>query len=266
MIDSIPIISILSIFVEAGNPARAKKQEENVVTIAEPGVAADAATLSRSRRRPARPAVLHGYFRSSAAWRVRIALNLKGLQVTHVAHHLRRGEQRAPDYLALNPQGLVPALALDDGTVLTQSLAIIEWLDETFPKPPLLPADALRPRAGARRRAGVRRRHPSFAEPEGAGATARRRLDRRRGARPGRQMPTTRDCRPPKPSSRSRPVRSASAPRRASPTSASCRSSPARGASAWTSSAFPRLLAAEAARFALPAFADAAPGRQADAE
>ena len=87
---------------------------------------------------------LHGYFRSAASWRVRIALNLKGLAVTHAFHHLRRGEQRAPAYLALNPQGLVPALELDDGTVLTQSLAIIEWLDETYPAPALLPDDPLR--------------------------------------------------------------------------------------------------------------------------
>src|SRR5215510_11202056 len=84
---------------------------------------------------------LHGYFRSSASWRVRIALNLKGVAASHVSHHLRKGEQRAPEYLALNPQGLVPILELDDGTVLTQSLAIIEWLDETHPTPPLLPAD-----------------------------------------------------------------------------------------------------------------------------
>lgn len=86
---------------------------------------------------------LHGYFRSSAAWRVRIALNLKGLSVAHVSHHLRHGGQHAPGYLALNPQGLVPALELDDGSVLTQSLAIIEWLDETHPQPPLLPATPL---------------------------------------------------------------------------------------------------------------------------
>jgi len=86
---------------------------------------------------------LHGYFRSAAAWRVRIALNLKGVAVEHVAHHLRRGEQRAPGYLALNPQGFVPTLELDDGTVLTQSIAIIEWLDEMHPEPPLLPEDAL---------------------------------------------------------------------------------------------------------------------------
>jgi len=87
---------------------------------------------------------LHGYFRSSASYRVRIALNLKGLSVEHLPHHLRKGEQCAPAYLALNPQGLVPTLQDDAGTILTQSLAIIEWLDETHPKPPLLPMDALR--------------------------------------------------------------------------------------------------------------------------
>ena len=86
---------------------------------------------------------LYDYFRSSAAYRVRIAQNLKGVvpdERTFV--HLRMGSQRAQDYLALNPQGLVPALALDDGTVLTQSLAIVEYLEETHPQPPLLPADA----------------------------------------------------------------------------------------------------------------------------
>lgn len=86
---------------------------------------------------------LHGYFRSSAAWRVRIALNLKGIAVTHVPHHLRHREQLAPDYLCFNPQGLVPALETDDGAVLTQSLAICEWLEETHPVPSLLPGDAL---------------------------------------------------------------------------------------------------------------------------
>jgi maleylpyruvate isomerase len=87
---------------------------------------------------------LHGYFRSSAAYRVRIALNLKGLQPAHLPHHLRKGEQCAPAYLAINPQGLVPTLEDDAGTVLTQSLAIIEWLDEVHPNPPLLPEDPLR--------------------------------------------------------------------------------------------------------------------------
>ena len=87
---------------------------------------------------------LHGYFRSAAAYRVRIALNLKGMQPEHLAHHLRKGEQCAPAYLAINPQGLVPALENDAGAILTQSLAIVEWLDETYPEPPLLPKDPLR--------------------------------------------------------------------------------------------------------------------------
>ncbi|MBR1213607.1 maleylacetoacetate isomerase [Bradyrhizobium sp. JYMT SZCCT0180] len=86
---------------------------------------------------------LHGYFRSAAAYRVRIALNLKGLRPEHLPHHLRKGEQCAPAYLAINPQGLVPALEDDAGAILTQSLAIIEWLDETYPEPALLPGDAL---------------------------------------------------------------------------------------------------------------------------
>ena len=86
--------------------------------------------------------VLHGYYRSSAAFRVRIALALKGLAADQVFHHLRRGEQRLPDYLALNPQGMVPALEAD-GALLTQSLAIIEYLDETAVGPALLPADPL---------------------------------------------------------------------------------------------------------------------------
>jgi maleylpyruvate isomerase len=87
---------------------------------------------------------LHGYFRSSASYRVRIALNLKGLSADHLPHHLRKGEQRDPAYLTINPQGLVPTLQDDRGVILTQSLAIIEWLDETHPEPPLLPADPLR--------------------------------------------------------------------------------------------------------------------------
>ncbi|RJF86356.1 maleylacetoacetate isomerase [Oleomonas cavernae] len=86
---------------------------------------------------------LHGYFRSAASYRVRIALNLKGVEAAQAFHHLRRGEQRDPAYLALNPQGLVPALEMDDGSVLTQSLAIVEWLDEVFPEPPLLPGEPL---------------------------------------------------------------------------------------------------------------------------
>jgi maleylpyruvate isomerase len=90
------------------------------------------------------PMKLHGYFRSSASYRVRIALNLKGLRAEHLSHHLRKGEQRAPAFLAINPQGLVPALESDAGDILIQSLAIIEWLDETHPAPPLLPKDPMR--------------------------------------------------------------------------------------------------------------------------
>jgi len=83
---------------------------------------------------------LFGYFRSSAAFRVRIALNLKGLTHEDAFIHLRRGDQRGTDFLAVNPQGLVPALEID-GHRLTQSMAIAEYLDETHPEPPLLPAD-----------------------------------------------------------------------------------------------------------------------------
>lgn len=86
--------------------------------------------------------VLHTYWRSSASWRVRTVLGLKGLAWDAVPHDLRIHAQRAPEYVARNPQGLVPALEID-GAVLTQSLAIIEYLEERFPQPPLLPADLL---------------------------------------------------------------------------------------------------------------------------
>lgn len=88
---------------------------------------------------------LYSFFRSSAAYRVRIALNLKGLGYDTVAIHLSKGggQNRTAEYGAVNPQMRVPALALDGGEILTQSLAIIEYLDETHPKPPLLPADPL---------------------------------------------------------------------------------------------------------------------------
>ena len=85
---------------------------------------------------------LYDYFRSSAAYRVRIALNLKGLEPQREFVHLRRGAQRSDDYRTLNPQRPVPALALDGGSVLTQSLAILEYLEETHPTPPLLPTGA----------------------------------------------------------------------------------------------------------------------------
>ncbi len=83
---------------------------------------------------------LYTAFRSSAAYRVRIALNLKNLESTHVPVHLRRGEQRLPEYQALNPQELIPTL-VDGEHVLTQSLAICEYLEERYPRPPLLPQD-----------------------------------------------------------------------------------------------------------------------------
>ncbi|MGD9292669.1 MAG: glutathione S-transferase N-terminal domain-containing protein, partial [Gammaproteobacteria bacterium] len=90
-----------------------------------------------------RPA-LYSYWRSSAAYRVRIALNLKGIDYECRPVHLVRdgGEQRRPEYLAINPQGLVPVLSVD-GLVINQSLAIIEYADERWPEPPLLPADAI---------------------------------------------------------------------------------------------------------------------------
>jgi len=84
--------------------------------------------------------LLHDYFRSSAAYRVRIALNLKGLAYDRHDVMLLKHEQRTPEHLALNPQGLVPALEVD-GRVLTQSLAIIDWLDARYPEPRLIPAD-----------------------------------------------------------------------------------------------------------------------------
>lgn len=89
--------------------------------------------------------ILYGYFRSTAAYRVRIALELKGIAVEHRPVHLLRGggEQFGAAYLAKNPQALVPALELDDGAILTQSLAIIEYLEALRPSPALIPADPL---------------------------------------------------------------------------------------------------------------------------
>jgi maleylpyruvate isomerase len=84
--------------------------------------------------------ILHGYWRSGASYRVRIALGLKGAAYETAAHDLRQNAQKAADYLALNPQGMVPALQ-DGDRVITQSPAILEWLEETRPEPALLPAD-----------------------------------------------------------------------------------------------------------------------------
>jgi maleylacetoacetate isomerase/maleylpyruvate isomerase len=86
---------------------------------------------------------LYNYFRSSASFRVRIALELKGLPYQYVPVHLARGEHRGAEFVALAPEGLVPLLELDDGTRLSQSMAIIEFLDETHHSPPLLPSEPL---------------------------------------------------------------------------------------------------------------------------
>ncbi|MGE1084704.1 maleylacetoacetate isomerase [Pseudomonas shirazensis] len=85
---------------------------------------------------------LFGYYRSTSSYRVRIALALKGLAFDNVPVNLLKGEQRSDVYLALNPQGRVPALGCDSGSMLVQSAAIIEYLEELYPQPPLLPAEA----------------------------------------------------------------------------------------------------------------------------
>ena len=207
---------------------------------------------------------LHGYFRSTASYRVRIALNLKGLRAEHLARHLRKGEQCAPAYLAINPQGLVPALENDAGAVLTQSLAIIEWLDETYPEPPLLPKDPLR-RAKVRAFAMAGLRHPPGAKSESAGAAARARRSRRQGDGMGRMGQPRRPWRLRKADRRrARPFCFGDTPTIADlclvPQLANARRF---GVDVY---AFPRLLKAEAAAKAMPAFADAAPDKQPDAE
>jgi maleylacetoacetate isomerase len=92
----------------------------------------------------------YGFWRSLAACRVRIALALKGVKAEEISVNLMQGEQLKPEYRAVNAQAVVPALALDDGSTLFESMAIIEYLDETHPKPPLLPKD---PKGRARVRA-----------------------------------------------------------------------------------------------------------------
>ena len=99
---------------------------------------------------------LYSYFRSSAAYRVRIALNLKGLAYETVPVHLTRdgGHHRRPEFRAVNPQMRIPALETPDGQILIQSLAIIDYLDETHPAPPLLPRDPIA-RARVRALSGI---------------------------------------------------------------------------------------------------------------
>ena len=86
---------------------------------------------------------LYGYYRSSAAYRVRIALNLKGIAHSHMPVNLLQGEQKGDDYKAINAQGLVPTLALDSGEFIAQSPAILEYLESEYPDVPLLPANAI---------------------------------------------------------------------------------------------------------------------------
>jgi maleylpyruvate isomerase len=105
--------------------------------------------------------ILYGYGLSSASYRVRIALALKGLTYTPELKNLRAGEHRLSEYLSINIQGFVPALRLDDGAVLTQSVAIIEYLDEIYPQPALLPEEPLaRARVRALTQAIVSDVHP----------------------------------------------------------------------------------------------------------
>ncbi len=87
---------------------------------------------------------LWGYFRSSAAYRLRIALNLKGISYQDRFIHLAKGEQGEAEFIAINPQKLLPVFETDDGDYLTQSMAVLEYLEETWPEIPLLPGDAIR--------------------------------------------------------------------------------------------------------------------------
>jgi len=213
---------------------------------------------------------LYGYWRSSAAYRVRIALNLKGLTVEHLPVHLLKngGEQRSAAFRALNPAALVPVLETDDGQRLAQSLAIVEWLEETHALPRLLPADpGLRAKVRAAALTVACEIHPlpnlrvrRYLEGELGLSTARREAWDRHWIADGLAMLEAQLA--PRPAGG--PYAFGEAPGLADlclvPQLFNARrvSCPL--------DAFPTLLAVEAACNALPAFQAAHPSRQADAE
>jgi maleylacetoacetate isomerase len=215
------------------------------------------------------PMKLYGYWQSSASYRLRIALNLKGLAYETVPVDLKRdgGAQHAEGYRALNPNARVPTLVLDDGTALTQSLAIIEWLDGTFPSPPLLPAEPI-----------VRARCRALAEVVASdiqplqGLSVLQRLKRRHGASSDDVGEWARFW-----MARGFAALEEEAGRRESPARFMFGADPSvfeivlipqiYNARLWKMdlSPYSRLCALEAAALALPAFADAAPESQPDA-
>ncbi len=182
--------------------------------------------------------ILHGYALSSASYRVRIALALKGLEVTTVTKQLRLDEHRQADFLRLNPQGFVPTLSLDDGEVLTQSLAIVEYLDEVYPRAAVAPGRAGGARQSQKLEPTDRLRCTPAEQP--AGAQVPRGAPR---AGPGRRASRgiTTGCGPASMRSSSGscrihpPAASATATPRAWQTCAWCRRCSTRGVSRWIS-------------------------------
>ena len=210
---------------------------------------------------------LYSYFRSSAAYRVRIAFNLKGLSYDTAAIHLQKegGLNRKPDYRAINPQMRVPALRLDSGELLTQSLAIIEYLDEVHPQPPLLPRD---PRRRARKCARWRSSSPATSTRSTMWrrcATSRTSSARTRPrSTPGitigcaRASTRSRRCCGPVPT----PIGDRGHARRHLPGAAGRQCAAPEGAAR----PFPKIVAVDAACAKLPAFEQARPENQPDAE